>query len=136
MPEILKTKRNKTNKSKKSFSPPISYLVSALKGLAVAFLLLSGLSLIILNNSSFSVFYKVFSYAAIGFGSFACGFSAYRSIKGRGILNGVVGGAVYCGLVIFIFLCFMRFNLSSNILYLVPVSLGCGVAGGIAGANL
>ena len=136
MPEILKTKRNKTNKSKKSFSPPISYLISALKGLAVALLLLGGLSFIIVSNGSFSAFYKVFSYAAIGFGSFACGFSAYRSIKGRGILNGVIGGGIYCAFIIIVLLCLMRFNVSSNILYLVPISLGCGIAGGITGANI
>ena len=111
MPEILKTKRNKTNKSKKSFSPLISYLISALKGLAVALLLLGGLSFIIVSNGSFSAFYKVFSYAAICLGAFVCGFSAYRRIKGRGILNGVVGGGIYCSFIITISFCTLYFNI-------------------------
>lgn len=136
MPEILKTKRNKSTKSKKSFSPPIIYLISALKGLIVVLLLLGGLSLLLMNKGSFSAFYKVFSYIAVGLGAFICGFSAYRHIKGRGILNGAIGGGVYCAFIILILLCLMRFNVSSNILYVVPISLGCGIAGGITGANL
>lgn len=136
MPEILKTKRNKSTKAKKQFSQPINYLLSTLKGLFFALNLLCGVSLLLMNNGSFSAFYKAFSYIAVGFGAFVCGFSAYRHIKGRGILNGVVGGGVYCAFIILIMLCLMRFNVSSNILYVVPISLGCGIAGGIMGANL
>ncbi len=135
MPEILKTKRNKSTKNKKQFSPPINYLISALKGLLFAFNLLGGVSLLLMNNGSFSAFYKVISYITVGLGAFICGVSAYRHIKGRGILNGAVGGAVYCGFVILVLLCVMRFEVSSNILYIVPISLLCGIAGGITGAN-
>ncbi len=136
MPEILKTKRNKSVKAKKQFSQPINYLISALKGLLFAFNLLGGVSLLLMNNGSFSAFYKAISYIAVGLGAFICGFSAYRHIKGRGILNGAIGGGVYCAFVILILLCLMRFNISSNILYVLPISLGCGIAGGIMGANL
>ena len=136
MPEILKTKRNKAKTIKKSFSPLINYLLSVLKGLAAALLLSGVLSLFLMNNGSFSPFYKSFLYIAIGLGAFICGFSAYRHIKGRGIVNGVFAGGIYCAFLLLILLCLMRFNVSTNILYLVPISLGCGIAGGITGANL
>lgn len=135
MPEILKTKRNKSTKTKKQFSQPVNYLFSALKGLLFAFSTLGAVSLLLLNNGSFTAFYKAFAYIAIGLGAFICGVSAYRHIKGRGILNGVVGGAVYCGFIIVALLCIMRSDVSTNILYIVPISLLCSTAGGITGAN-
>ncbi len=136
MPEILKTKRNKTTKNKKNFSTPVNYMLSALKGFIVASVLLSVLSFLLMNNGSFSAFYKAFAYISLGLGAFMCGFSSYRHIKGRGITNGALGGGVFCILIMVALLCFMRFNISSSILYVVPLSIACGIAGGIAGANL
>ena len=136
MPEIVKTKRTKVKKSRRSFSPPVSYLLSAFKGLAVSLLLMGGLSILLLNNGSFSPFYKVLCYISAGLGAFVCGFCAYRAIRSRGIVNGAVGSAAYCGALMLALILLMRFDIGAQILLLLPVSVGCGVAGGIAGANL
>ena len=136
MPEIVKTKRNKLKKSKRSFTPPISYLLSALKGLLTAFVLLGGVSLLLLNNGSFSPFCKVLCYACVGLGAFLCGFSSHRAVKGRGIVNGLVGGSVFCGIIILLIIALMRLSVGVEIIILLPVAVGCAIAGGITGANL
>lgn len=136
MPEIVKTKRSKGKKAKRSLSPSVSYSLSALKGLLLTFIMLGGISFLVMNNGSFSPFYKVFSYIAVGLGAFVCGFCAYRAVKSRGIVNGAIAAAIYCGVLVLILVCLMRLRVSPQILLLVPISLGSGIAGGIAGANL
>ncbi len=132
MPEILKTKRKKN----KELKPVFVYLISALKGLILSLLLLGLISIMLLNNASFTVFYKVFLYVAIGLGGALSGFCAYRRLKGRGIINGAVCGALFGVLFCLIMLVIMSFNVGVNIIYILPLSIVCGVVGGIVGANL
>ena len=132
MPEILKAKRKKNKESK----PVIVYLLNALKGLILTLVLLGIISIILLNNASFTVFYKAFSYIAVGFGGAFSGFCAYRRLKGRGIVNGAICGALFGVILCIILLVVMGFNVNINLIYILPLSIVCGLVGGIVGANL
>ena len=93
------------------------------------------LSLILLKNSTDSVVFYVFSFVIMALGGFFSGFSAYRKLRGRGFLNGIIASAIYMGIIFIFTIALMRFNISANILIIVPVCLISGFLGGTVGAN-
>lgn len=131
MPKILKTHK----KNDKKQSKITVYCISALKGLMIFLNGLGLLSLILLKNSTDSVVFYVFSFVIMALGGFFSGFSAYRKLRGRGFLNGIIASAIYMGIIFIFTIALMRFNISANILIIVPVCLISGFLGGTVGAN-
>ena len=131
MAKILKTLK----KNDKKYSKPTVYCISALKGLMIFLNGLGLLSLILLKNSTDSVVFYVFSFVIMALGGFFSGFSAYRKLRGRGFLNGIIASAIYMGIIFIFTIALMRFNISANILIIVPVCMISGFLGGTVGAN-
>lgn len=131
MPKILKTHK----KNDKKQSKITVYCISALKGLMIFLNGLGLLSLILLKNSTDSVVFYVFSFVIMALGGFFSGFSAYRKLRGRGFLNGIIASAIYMGIIFIFTIALMRFNISANILIIVPVCMISGFLGGTVGAN-
>ncbi len=129
MPKIIKTK------SKKEYTPIVSYMLSSLKGLFVSFCGLITISYFVMNNAKIGVAILVIAYISIGLGALISGVSSYKYLKKKGILNGCIGGAVYCIIILFIISLIMKFNISFNILIIIPIAVGLGAAGGILSAN-
>ncbi len=129
MPKIIKTK------TKKEYNPIVSYMLSSVKGLFVSFAGLLCVSYFVMNNAKIGVITMIIAYVSIALGAFISGISAYRYLKNKGIFNGCVGGAVYCVIVLFIISVIMKFNISFNILIIIPVAVGFGAVGGILSAN-
>ncbi len=131
MPKILKT----VKKTDKKYSKTTVYCISAIKGLVIFLIGLVILSLLVLNNSSDSGVFYVFSFVIMSLGAFLSGFSAYRKLRGRGFINGIIASAIYMGIIFIFTIALMRFNISANILMIAPVCLISGFLGGTVGAN-
>ena len=131
MPKILKTHK----KNDKKYSKTTVYCISALKGLMIFLNGLGLLSLLLLKNSTDSVVFYVFSFVIMALGGFYSGFSSYRKLRGRGFLNGIIASAIYMGIIFIFTIALMRFNISANILIIVPVCMISGFLGGTVGAN-
>lgn len=131
MPKILKTHK----KNDKKQSKITVYCISALKGLMIFLNGIGLLSLLLLKNSTDSVVFYIFSFVIMALGGFFSGFSAYRKLRGRGFLNGIIASAIYMGIIFIFTIALMRFNISANILIIAPVCLISGFLGGTVGAN-
>ncbi len=131
MPKILKTHK----KNDKKQSKITVYCISALKGLMIFLNGLGLLSLLLLKNSTDSVVFYVFSFVIMALGGFFSGFSAYRKLRGRGFLNGIIASAIYMGIIFIFTIALMRFNISANIMIIAPVCMISGFLGGTVGAN-
>lgn len=131
MPKILKTHK----KNDKKQSKITVYCISALKGLMIFLNGIGLLSLLLLKNSTDSVVFYVFSFVIMALGGFFSGFSAYRKLRGRGFLNGIIASAIYMGIIFIFTIALMRFNISANILIIAPVCMISGFLGGTVGAN-
>ncbi len=135
MPELNKKSKKKRKISVNTSNPAIIYLFSVLKGLVVLVLGLCVVSVIVMKSSDFNLFTKFIIYGLVLFGGFLSGFFANKKLKGRGIVNGAVASLVFA--IIFSVICIiaMRFNISPEILILLPVSIVGGIVGGIISAN-
>lgn len=131
MPKILKTQK----KSDKKHNKITVYCISAIKGLVIFLNGLGVLSLLVLKNSSDSAVFYIFSFVIMALGGFFSGFSAYRNLRGRGFINGVIASVIYMGVIFIFTVALMRFNISANILIIAPVCLISGFLGGTVGAN-
>ena len=131
MPSIIKTKKNREKKHSKQ----VTYLFCALKGFLVFIIgsLLLGFLLFKSQNNSLTLY--IFLYFVIALGGFISGFSAYRRLKGRGFINGVIASIVYCSFIFFVVILMMRFNVSAQMLLLIPICVLSGFLGGTVGAN-
>ncbi len=131
MLHILKTKNKKDKKlSKKSI-----YCVSALKGVIFYLLGTILLSFLLMRSNNNSMFYFIFGYVLLALGGFISGFSAYKKLKGRGFQNGIIASSVYFVIVFLLIILAMRFEVSVRLLFILPIALGSGFLGGVAGAN-
>ena len=131
MPKILKTHK----KNDEKYSKTTVYCISAIKGLMIFLNGLGILSLLVLKNSSDSVVFYVLSFVIMALGGFFSGFSAYRNLRGRGFINGIIASAIYMGIIFIFTIALMRFNISANILIIAPICLISGFLGGTVGAN-
>lgn len=131
MPKIIKT----SMKRKKNYNIPTLYCFAVLKGLIIFIFGVLITSILVLKSTSQSSFIYYLSYIFIGLGAFICGFDAYKKIKGRGFVNGIISSAVYSVFVIFLAVCLMQFNVSLQLFLLLPLCLFAGFLGGTVGAN-
>ncbi len=125
MPKIIKTKKL-TNKS---YGVPALYAFAVLKGFAV---FLNGLimcSFMVLKSQQSNFFYYlVFMFVALG--AFLSGYSASKKIMGKGFLKGLISSGIYMLGIFVVSLILMKFNISVNILMLIPLCLIPGFIGG------
>lgn len=129
MPKILKTKKQSKNQNKL-----IVCLLSVLKGFSVfviGFLLIS--LLIYKVNDTLFYYYLLLVFLALG--SFFAGFVSYKKLGGRGIICGLISAAVVTALLLLVILVLMKFQVTSRILLIIPITLVSGVVGGIISAN-
>lgn len=131
MPSIIKTKKNRENK----YGKKITYLLCGLKGFVLFIVGALILSLLLLKSQNNNITLYIFLYMIIALGGFISGFSSYRRLKERGFLNGIIGSAVYCALVMLVIIIFMKFNVALNLLLVVPITILSGFLGGTIGAN-
>ena len=131
MPSIIKTKKKRDNKHSKN----VTYVLCALKGFIFFITGTSLVSLLLLKSQNDNISLYLFAYLILALGGFISGFSAYKKLKNRGFLNGVVASGIYCAFVLALVIILMRFNISANILLMVPISVGAGFLGGTVGAN-
>lgn len=131
MPKIIKT----NNKSGKQQNKIITYILSSVKGIVLFIIGLIILSLVILNNPSESLFVYVFSYILIALGGFTSGYSAYKSLRGRGFLNGIVAASIYMCFLLILIVVLMKFQVKTNVLLIIPICVISGFLGGTIGAN-
>lgn len=135
MPESNKKSKKKRKLGINTSNPTVIYLFSVLKGLVVLMVGLSVVSVIVMKSTDFNLFTKLIVYGFILFGGFLSGFFANRKLKGRGIVNGILASLIYA--VVFLIICViaMGFNISPEILIVLPVSIVGGIIGGIISAN-
>lgn len=131
MLQILKTKSKKDKKHSKKYI----YCASALKGLLFFSIGFVALSFLLMKSNGNSMFYYIFGYVLIAFGAFISGFSAYKKLRGRGFQNGIIASAVYFVAVFMLIIFCMRFTVNIRLLLILPIALGSGFLGGVAGAN-
>ncbi len=131
MPKIIKTKK----KRDKSYSKPVLYVFSVLKGLLIFITGILMTSILILKTSSSSQFFYIFAYLILALGAFISGFDAYRKIKGRGFVNGLIASAAYAITSLIIITISLKFDISLQVLLILPISLISGFLGGTVGAN-
>lgn len=131
MPKILKTQF----KSKKEHKPAVIYLFCALRGVVVTFLVFMVVSLLLLNNSSFTTFTKVILYLGIALGSVVCGYRANKKLKGKGIVNGSVSSIFYCVLFFVLICLLLKFGISKILFFTIPLIVLSCITGGIICAN-
>lgn len=130
MPKIIKTKKKNKNQSKL-----LAYMLSAVKGLIVFVSGILIISLLLLKSSESSIVYFIASYFVIALGAFISGYSGYKSLRGRGYQNGLVTAGIYVAVIFILITALMRFNIDTNILLIIPISLVSGFVGGTVGAN-
>lgn len=125
MPKIIKTKKL-TNRT---YGVPALYAFAVLKGLAV---FLNGLimcSFMVLKSQQSNFFYYL-AFMFVALGAFLCGYSASKNVIGKGFLNGLASSGIYMLIIFLISLILMKFNISVNILFIVPLCLIPGFIGG------
>ena len=131
MPKIIKT--NKPNKRpKKSIE---IYIISSLKGVVLTLLGLFIVSLLMMKNSSFTMFTKVFIYFSISSGAFLSGYLSYKNLKNKGSLNGLLSSLLYTVPFFIINVICLKFQVSSSLFLCVPLIIISGIIGGIVSAN-
>ncbi len=136
MPKIIKTKPLKRRKAVlNEINPIIALLLSGLKGFIFIILTLLVESYYIFNGHDFSPVIMVILYLVIFLGGFISGVNAAKTVKGRGIVNGLWGGIVYICLLLLLNVSLLKFNVSVNIIYLIPLCLISGILGGIYNSN-
>ncbi|MBE6802230.1 MAG: TIGR04086 family membrane protein [Ruminococcaceae bacterium] len=125
MPKIIKTKKL-TNKN---YNIPTLYAFSVIKGLVI---FISGLlfcAFMVLKSPQSNFFYYMV-YVFVALGAFLSGFSASKRINGRGFIKGLISSAAYMLVIIILSIILMKFNMSVNLLLLVPLCLVSGFLGG------
>lgn len=135
MPKILKTRLLKDNKSKKSYSVKTIYLFAAAKGLVFTFICFFIISFLLYKNNNFSFFYKMIIYLSIALGAFISGFIAYKKVRGRGFINGIICSLIFCAALLLVLIIAMKLNFSGNLLILLPITVVSGFLGGTVSAN-
>ncbi len=135
MLKIMKTK--KVNGSKRSGiqNPVLIHLFSAVKGIVVTAIILLLVSFMVLKSTSFTMFTKLVIYLSVVVGAFLSGFVSHRKNKGKGYLCGALASLFYVALFIAISLVIMKFNVSVNLVLVIPIIAVSGVVGGIVSAN-
>lgn len=125
MPKIIKTKKL-TNKN---YNIPTLYAFSVIKGLVVFIIGLLFCAFMVLKSpQSNFFFYMVYVFVALG--AFSSGFCASKRINGRGFIKGLISSAAYMLVIIILSIILMKFNISVNLLLLVPLCLVSGFLGG------
>ena len=135
MPESNKKSKKKRKLGGNANNPMVIYLFTVLKGLVVLMVGLSVVSAIVMKSTDFNLFTKLIIYGFILFGGFWSGFFANRKLKGRGIVNGIFASLIYAVAFLIICVIAMGFNISPEILIVLPVSIVGGIIGGIISAN-
>ena len=114
----------------------INTLISVLTGIVMLFILLSIFSVIIINspyqkdNLLFPVLLCVSVSALIS------GFVNAYKYKRKGLLTGLINGAVLMMIYILLFTVFSSFRMNNEVLLLIPCCLIPSVLGGIASVNI
>ncbi len=125
MPKIIKTKKI----SNKNYNIPTLYAFSVIKGLLI---FLNGITMcafmVLKTPQSNFFFYLVYLFVALG--AFVCAYNASKNITGRGFIKGLISSGAYMLVILIISLILMKFNVSVNILLLVPLCLLPGFLGG------
>lgn len=132
MPEIIKTKLKSNKKNLPSY---LVFAFSLLKGLFTVMLLLGLICIKLYNNSSFTPFYGILCYVAVAFGGFVSGYSLCKGLKGRGIVNGFIGGLIYGLIITLVFMGIMLFDVKLQLLSVPLIAIIFGSLGGIVCAN-
>ncbi len=132
MPKIIKTKIPREKKKHRKHSTKTIYIISAFKGLLVAFTGLLLISLLLLKNNNFTFFYKMVIYLVIGLGGFVSGFTAHARVKGKGFIDGLISSSVYVQSLSLILIIILKLNFSAHMFIIFPVALLSGFFGGIA----
>ena len=135
MLEYIKADMKKNKINCKLNKPPFIYLFSVLKGLIFSFFCILAVSLLHINNGTFNGFTKIIIYVAIGIGSFITGYTAFKRLKGRGIVNGFISSLIYSVVYITILLVITGFQVNERVLLVPLVILFFGILGGIVSAN-
>ncbi len=136
MPKIIKTKPIKRKNSfSKDINPVLGLLLSGLKGFIFTFIMFLLVAFNIYKGNDFTPVIMVILYFIIAVGGFISGLNAAKTVKGRGIINGLWGGLVYLCLLLILNASLLKFSVNSNILILIPVCLIGGIIGGIYNSN-
>ena len=125
MPKIIKTKKL-TNKN---YNIPTLYAFSVIKGLVIFIIGLLFCAFMVLKSPQSNFFYYMV-YVFVALGAFFSGFSASKRINGRGFIKGLISSAAYMLVIIILSINLMKFNISVNLLLLVPLCLLSGFLGG------
>ena len=133
--KIMKTKKINSSKRLKLQNPVLIHLFSAAKGLVISAIILLLISFMVLKSTSFTTFTKLIIYLSIVVGAFLSGFISHRKIKGKGYLCGALASLFYVALFFAISLVIMKFNVSVNLILVIPIIAVSGVIGGIVSAN-
>ena len=111
------------------------YGISVLKGSLVYIIGLSLLAIIMDKLKTDSDFIYYIAYIFVMLGGFVCAVSAYKKIKGRGFLTGIISSVPYSVVIFVITAILLKFNLNINILFVFLLSAMGGFLGGITAAN-
>ncbi len=126
MPKIIKTKKL-TNKN---YNIPTLYAFSVLKGLVVFAIGVLICAFMVLKSTQ-SNFFFYFAYLFIALGAFLCAYDASKKITGKGFIKGIISSGAYSIVVLILSVILMKFNVSGNVVLLIPLCLIPGFLGGI-----
>lgn len=132
MPKIIKTKSKRMLPDK----PLLIYLVNALVGVVLTVICFFITSYLLVKGNDFSQFTKICLFIVIGISSALSGFLSQKRIKGRGYINGFLTASMYELMLLLLIACVMKFQISVQLLYTIPISLLSGTTGGIISANV
>ncbi len=85
------------------------------------------------NADMAALYYLIYLFIILG--GFICGVYVYKKVRGRGFLTGIIASVPYSVAVFLIFCLLNSFNISSNILLVLLLTLSGGFLGGITAAN-
>lgn len=111
------------------------YIIGALKGFLVFFILFLLMALVIykFNSDNVALYYLVYLFLVLG--GFITGASVYKKVRGRGFLTGVIASLPYSLLAFLLIGSIMGFNISGDILLVFLLTLSGGFLGGVTAAN-
>lgn len=112
-----------------------SYIKALVIGVAVFCLGTVLVALILQNNNKETAVLRILPYILLALGGFTAAVSAYKSLRERGFLNGLIAGVLFA-VVIFSTICIcLNFEITAKLIIIFPICLVAGFVGGITAAN-
>lgn len=134
MPVKIKSKNKKANENN-LYSKIKPYLKGVVIGdiLFIIGVFISGLILFKTEITTTVIYYIPFISMLLG--AFFCGVSVQKSVGGRGFLTGILSSVPYLITVLLLICLILKFNVSKNVITIIPICILGGFAGGITAVN-